>query len=87
MNVYAECLEFWGSQRQLIKTAEECSELVQAIMKFLLNQGEMPAILDEASDVYLMIMQIREMVGHETWEKLVNIKLDAVKERIRRSPR
>lgn len=73
-------------EKQLDQTVEECSELIQAIMKFKKkrNEGTIHNIAEEIADVWIMLQQLiylNNEVGR-TVEGIVEEKLDRQLKRI-----
>ena len=58
-----EVTDFYGREKQMVKAAEECSELGQQCCKAALNQGIRADLIEETADVLLMIEQIKKFYG------------------------
>jgi NTP pyrophosphatase (non-canonical NTP hydrolase) len=61
MDIYGVCkeiLERYGKEKQLDMVAEECSELIQAVMKNKRGRDNRANVLEEIADVELMIEQL-----------------------------
>lgn len=60
MNTYERAIDYFGEERQIIQTCEECSELIQAISKAN-RYGEKYTdnVAEEIADVLIMIEQIK----------------------------
>jgi len=52
-------LEHYGREKQMVKGAEECSELGQQFCKAALNQATRPNLVEEIGDNLLMIEQAK----------------------------
>lgn len=78
---------FYGVDNQLIKAVEECGELQTAIAKYKLAthitvSEAVDNLIEEAADVYIMIMQIRIMFSAEKFDHMVIGKLLRQEERM-----
>lgn len=76
--VEQECqsiLQRWGVGPQIYKTAEECAELIQVLMKNLNNQATAEQVIDEIADVIIMTQQMRLVFGAAAVDDRVMIKL------------
>lgn len=65
-NSIKEIANHYGLEKQLDQTVEECSELIQAIMKW--KRGDSPDVLgliyhvaEEVADVWIMLNQLTEL--------------------------
>lgn len=68
-------IKHYGMIKQMEVAAEECSELIQAIMKFVRHDAHMStkeeyisylnAIIEEIADVEIMLEQLKIMFGCE----------------------
>lgn len=56
--IYRECVVLWGTQAQLLMVIEECSELQKEICKHFRGEYNRDKILDELTDVRLMLDQL-----------------------------
>jgi len=75
LKLYDECLDFWGLNRQLRMTIEECSELILALCHF--RRGRKAAldnVIEELADAQLMISQITRYVGEDKVKNMMDIK-------------
>lgn len=52
--------DFFGREKQMVKAAEECSELGQQCCKAALNLANRAELIEETADVLLMIEQIKK---------------------------
>jgi len=57
--LYKKFLDKWGQNAQLLLCVEECSELIQAITKFVNGRGGDGNIIKEMADVDIMIEQLK----------------------------
>jgi NTP pyrophosphatase (non-canonical NTP hydrolase) len=60
MNIYKQAVAKFGIEKQLIKLAEECSELAQASCKQHLYGDNLDNLAEEIVDVVMVITQITE---------------------------
>lgn len=62
----AAIMQHYGAKHQLLKLAEECAELIQAVEKSR-RQPDAPELtadmVEEMADVYIMIMQFESIMG------------------------
>jgi NTP pyrophosphatase (non-canonical NTP hydrolase) len=67
----------WGPQAEMIKAAEECSELSVQICKVV---GGSPTtrenVVDEIADVLLMTMRLRDRYGYAEVDERITFKLN-----------
>ncbi len=83
MNPYETIFEHYGTTHQLLKLAEECSELSAAIVNYCNNEGwNTEAIISEMADVLVLIRQFQVASGNEI-EAIVLQKVQRQLERIR----
>ena len=61
--LYNEALEAWGEEPQIIKTMEECAELIHACSRYLIEKDwkteNAIKLINECIDVQLMLNQIQ----------------------------
>lgn len=67
-DIYKKAIDTWGKKSQLLQTAEECTELAKAIIKYVNGRGTMNQIEEETADVEIMIEQMKIMIN----EALIN---------------
>ena len=65
MNIYEEAVIKFGIDKQIIKTAEECSELAQACCKNVLYNDNHENLLLEMVQVHIMTQQL---IKYFKWE-------------------
>mgnify|MGYP006299068225 CR=1 FL=1 len=75
-------LEKWGGKLQLIKTSEECSELIQSISKYLIDQGDIDSIKEEIADVFIIVRQLRTLFGKKEIDEIIDKKMKIVIDKI-----
>jgi NTP pyrophosphatase (non-canonical NTP hydrolase) len=85
-NLYAECVEFWGLERQLRMLQEECGELIVAVSHFLRERPDgLENLIEELADVKLMGEQITSYVGKDNVMKILDYKSDREASRLKES--
>ena len=73
--------DHYGLDSQLSMLQEECAELIQAISKYKRNRGN--DIPKEMADVYIMLEQIRYLMGIENdVNRWIDVKIDRQLERM-----
>ena len=83
--LYKECMEYWGFEKQARMAQEECAELIIAISHILRSRPDgMGGVIEECADVYLMLNQMIAYVGEEAVMKVVDFKSDRVKNKLRK---
>ena len=58
-----QSIHFHGADTQRQKAAEECAELIQALMKYQLRVGSIRKVAEEVADVQIMAEQLELMIG------------------------
>ena len=68
----------YGFTPQADMTIEECGELVQAICKLrrAYSEDRYRHLLEEVADAYIMLRQMRYLLGYEAIDRIVSEKLD-----------
>lgn len=56
--IYKKAMKKYGRKNQMMKTIEECSELIKAITKYLFFGGNIENVEEEVADVCIMILQL-----------------------------
>lgn len=71
-------LESFGSVNELVVTIEELSELQKEVTKFLRNQGSVENVIEELSDVYIVLeyLKIIFAIDDESVSKEIDYKLN-----------
>jgi NTP pyrophosphatase (non-canonical NTP hydrolase) len=70
-------VERWGVEPQLRQTQEECAELIAAINRYTRGRDpEREHLLEEAGQVFVMLLQVREFVGHDAFARAVRAAAD-----------
>lgn len=74
----------YGFTSQANMTIEECGELVQAICKLrrAYSEDRYKHLLEEVADAYIMLRQMRYLLGYEDIDRIINEKLDRQMRRI-----
>lgn len=75
--------DHYGTQGQLNKTIEECTELKDAIIGYLIGQDSRAHIAEEIADVKVMLTQIEYLLHSEyEVEGMMRYKVDRQLKRI-----
>ncbi|HEU6436593.1 MAG TPA: hypothetical protein VE028_04015 [Nitratidesulfovibrio sp.] len=77
-SIYAMALDRWGYVSQMLKTVEECGELITALMHALDGRGTPVEVASEIADVQIMCEQMalvygQELVAAQKREKLARL--------------
>ena len=91
MGIYEDAVETWGREAQLMKTAEELSELAAAINRLLCceksgyrsREEVMQELQGELCDAEIMLNQLHVMI--EMDEEVYIGKLESLEEKIRKA--
>ena len=82
--LYRSTVEVWGEQAQYDQAAEECAELIAALMHYRREKVDAQQVVDELADVTLMLGQLTWMFGQQKVDEAVERKrqkLDCLMER------
>ena len=78
--LYRDCVEFWGANRQIRMLQEECGELIVASSHYLRSRKSgLEEIIEELADVQLMVNQIKMFIGEDKVKDVMDIKSDYIK--------
>jgi hypothetical protein len=81
--LYKDCVDFWGIERQIRMMQEECAELIIAGSHFLRKRKTgYDELVEELADAQLMINQIKTFVGEDSVNKMIDKKSDYIKEKL-----
>ncbi len=81
--VAAEAVSRWGVEPQLRQVQEECAELIAAINRDARGRpGARANLLEEAGQAFLMLLQVREIVGHKDFDLAVRAAEIKTRERL-----
>ena len=85
INKMKNILAHYGAENQKFKTIEALQELREAIVEEHLNIGTRDHIIEEVSDVYVMLEQLRYIyhISDEEILDIVDFKLDRQLKRIK----
>ena len=74
----------WGKPIQLIMVMEEASELIKEISKYFRDENNRENIIEEVSDVYVMLEQMKIIFNITNDELDINIsqKMKRLKEKL-----
>lgn len=80
-----EIANHFGIRNQSIKTMEECSELIQAIVKFTIDGYPLYNLVEELADVRIMIDQMEYLLDCSyCCEEIRKQKIDRTLDRIKK---
>ena len=70
----------YGAEHQILKAIEECGELQTAIIKYCFAPSDtakqtLEHLVEEAADVYILMLQIRALFSPEVFDQFVLAKL------------
>ena len=65
IELYQQTVKVWGEQAQYDQAAEECAELIAALMHYRRDKVNARQVIDELADVTLMIGQLTWMFGEQ----------------------
>lgn len=71
--IYRQAVEHFGKLNQLIKTMEECGELIRALARWINGQPVIGNIAEEIADVEIMLEQVKVVLG-EQYEEYLELK-------------
>ncbi|OEU71051.1 MAG: antitoxin [Desulfuromonadales bacterium C00003068] len=74
--LYRTTVEVWGEPAQYDQAAEECAELIAALMHYRREKVDAQQVIDELADVTLMVGQLTWMFGEERVAEAVQRKRD-----------
>lgn len=72
--LYRATVKVWGEQAQYDQAAEECAELIAALMHYRREKVDAQQVIDELADVTLMIGQLTWMFGQQQVDEAVQRK-------------
>ncbi|TXH57065.1 MAG: hypothetical protein E6Q97_05080 [Desulfurellales bacterium] len=74
----AQTLLFRHGKDQMVKTIEECGELIVALAKYRADGSprSYDAVIDEIADVIIMTEQMRQLFGRVAVEERILVKLE-----------
>lgn len=83
----ATCLtaiEVWGQPDQLVQSMGECGEFVEVFGRYIATVGrhfqgrdpDLDDVVEEAADVVILMLQVRELVGGERFDSVLKRKFD-----------
>jgi len=81
--LFKACMKFWGLERQLRMTQEECAELIVAISHALRRRkGSVEHLIEELADAQLMIDQIIYEIGKHKIDEIRYKKANHIKNKL-----
>ena len=81
MSTARAALDEWGHAAQLRQVQEECAELIAAINRAARGRGN-ANMIEEAGQVWFMLLQLREIIGHERFAASVDAATDKARARL-----
>lgn len=76
--ITAACLraiEVWGKPERLIQSMGECGEFQAAVGRYFQGRDpQLAEVIEEASDVIILMLQIRELVGVDNFDSVFKRK-------------
>lgn len=82
IELYLDVLETYGYGHQVMKTIEECAELINALTKLRDNRGTEQELMTELADVAIMVEQMAVLFGLAEFEAEKEKKLIRLQERL-----
>lgn len=93
MNLFQKALDHFGPSHQIVKTMEECGELIQALAKCHAEyhaDDDDPtkwldatrALLGELADVQIMILQMKEFLGANSFDAVLTEKMQRLQDKL-----
>lgn len=86
--VLEKAIDTYGIEEQLLQTAEECAELIQAINKWRRSKDlestkdAVEHLAEEAADVIIMTEQLKIIIGEPKIKWFIDFKLQRLAERL-----
>lgn len=81
--LYAQAIEHYGLETQVIMVFEETAELQNALAKFIRGRGTQQAVITELADVSIMVEQMARLFGQEDFATEKERKLKRLARRLR----
>ena len=86
IKLYNDCMNQYGIRQELEWVQEECAELIVAIAHFKRKRPESEMeLIEELSDVQIMINRIISYIGKDKVDEMIDSKLDRVERRLIKS--
>ncbi len=80
--LYAQAIEHYGLETQVIMVFEETAELQNALAKFIRGRGTQQAVITELADVSIMVEQMARLFGQEDFAAEKERKLKRLARRL-----
>lgn len=80
--IFKSALNNYGMQNQMLKTYEECSELINALSKYQQFRATTQEVMTELADVSIMIDQMALKLGYDDFLAERARKVERLKNRI-----
>jgi hypothetical protein len=83
-DILQRCIDKWGIQMQLNIVVEELSELIKELCKFHRGNDNRFEIIDEISDVTIMLEQAKLIFGitEDELQDRIKFKVNRIEERL-----
>jgi len=85
-DIIRRTLRHYGDRHQIMKMAEEASELSAAILRYVspdfTGKNPLPGMIEELADVEIMCKQMRLIFGNQMVDEMVKQKLARLEKRI-----
>jgi len=84
LEIIEKAIEVFGKNKQVIKSCEELAELIMAVAKYRLGEGNRGNVVEEIADVLIMIEDIKIMFNIPMCDiqDVINAKLERLEGRI-----
>lgn len=68
-------IKVWGQSEQLIQSMGECGEYIAEVGRYFQGRDpDLSKVLEEAADVVILMMQVRELVGVDRFDEVLSKK-------------
>lgn len=78
----SEILYHYGNKNQILKAAQECSELCTALLQYAEGRKSFAEVITEIADAQIMAEQMAELFGQEAVAREIDRKLERQMKRI-----
>ncbi len=77
--ILKKALDKWGAVSQIRMAIEECSEFINAQMKFYRKRATISEVREEIADVLIVMLQMRILLGPELVDNIIEEKMERLK--------
>ncbi len=74
-NIYADAINTWGNDAQILKAKEECLEFVLVCLYHEQGRATDSEVIDEAADALITLRQVRLILGPALVDAAIERKL------------